>query len=67
MSLTVIDEKKYQDKIREKVLNDVIALIGNDIDFYKQLGKPDNQHRDVINAFKDFRTRVEALKGGEQE
>lgn len=41
----------------------MLDLLDKDVDLYKQIGKPDNQHRDVVNALGDFREQIVKLKG----
>ncbi len=49
------------------VSDELIDRIDKEINFYKQIGTPDNQHRDVIIALTNFRRSIVKLKGGELE
>lgn len=62
--MEALEEVEERERIIKcNTIDTVLEIIDKDIDLYKQLGKPDNQHRDVINAFKDFRRSIVALKG----
>lgn len=66
--MEALEEVKERDLIvRCNTIDCVLEMLDKEIDLYKQLGKPDNQHRDVINALKDFRRSIVKLKEGEQE
>lgn len=66
--MEALEEIKERDLIIEcNMIDRVLDMLDKEIAFYKQLGKPDDQHKDVINALKDFRRSIMRLKEGEQE
>lgn len=52
---------------KDSVIDRVLETLDKEIDLYRQLGKPDNQHMDVIIALTNFRKLIVRLKEGEQE
>lgn len=51
----------------DKTADRVLEALDKEIGIYSQLGKPDNQHRDVIIALTNFRKLIVRLKEGAQE
>ena len=49
------------------VSDELIDRIDKDINFFREIGTPYNQHRDVIIALMNFRRSIVKLKEGEQE
>lgn len=61
--MEAFEEVKERDRIIKcNTIDRVLEMLDKEIDLYKQLGKPDNQHRDVINALNDFRRSIVKLK-----